>query len=148
MHLKNPYVEQFLSSVALKDLHQYCHLAAHCDYSCPFGQNCVKQLSYGSNSESITLFSICTTLPLVGSWTTTSSGKRGSQTTFSCCPIVVRFLWLKIKLIAYKARNMRRHEKGFCCYTIQQLDIILGSISISVTLRKSSAAQMILLLLT
>ena len=53
----------------------------------------------------------------------------------------MRFLWLKIKLIAYKARNMRRHEKGFCCYTIQQLDIILGSISISVTLRKSSAAQ-------
>ena len=29
---------------------------------------------------------------------------------------------------------MRRHEKGFCCYTIQQLDIILGSESISVTL--------------
>ena len=77
---------------------------------------------------------VCTTLPLVGSWTRTSSCKRGSQTTFSCCPIVVRFLWLKIKLIAYKARNMRRHEKGFCCYTIQQLDIILGSESISVTL--------------
>ena len=43
-------------SVAYKDLHQSCHLSTHWDYSCPFGQNCVNQLSYVSNSELITLF--------------------------------------------------------------------------------------------
>ena len=55
---RNSCIDQFLSSVVYKDLHQYCHLATHCDYSCPFGQNCVNQLSYGSNSELITLFSM------------------------------------------------------------------------------------------
>ena len=54
----NSCIDQFLISVVYKDLHQYCHLATHCDYSCPFGQNCANQLSYGSNSELITLFSM------------------------------------------------------------------------------------------